>query len=1609
MAQKMKTKRSGLATETANGGIMAGGKASAALVRKMTDVFFERVPRQDRLTLKGQDMAAIGRSVYLFASERRPGQRKVRVFNPRLQGDGWETPHTVIQIVTNDMPFLVDSVSAELAFRHLALECLFHPVLGASRSGKAGRLTNAGEPQGRGMLSESYMHIQLEQILSDADCADLEKSLTRTLADVEAATGDWRRMLKTAEGVLAEMESYPAAVEPARAAESRALLQYLYRNNFTFLGYRRYDFHKGKGGLVSRAAPGSALGVLRNDKGLVFGSGRHSPEVEALESTRDPILVSKLIDQPATVHRRVPMDAISVKIYDRRGRLVGSHLFVGLFTSSTYSCRTAEVPLVRRKVRETLERMRLAQDSHDRKAAEHILEKFPRDELFQYPTDELVGAVGGILLLQERHRVALFTRTDPLGRYVSCLVYVPRDRYDTRFRQQAEKLLEQAIGGRSTNFYTTLDDSPLARALFTIRLTPGKTPVFDRRELETRLIDIARAWPERLKQALLDRHGKAAGNALFGVYGGAFPLSYQDAVNADNAVHDIAHFDALCRELQDVRVDFYQPKNAAAGEVRLKVYRRGAPVALSDILPILENMGLRSIAENPYEVRPSGAGPVWVHDFLLEYTGQGHIRVTEVKEVFEEALLRVWKKQADDDGLNRLVISAGLGWREVRLLRAYNNYWHQARSPFSRRYVEQVLSLYPAITCALVDLFKAMHDPALPEKERTRRVAEASREIATGLKSVQKLDHDRILKGLRSLVSATLRTNYFQRPAEGALRDWISIKLDSRNIPELPLPRPMVEIYVFSARVEAVHLRGGKIARGGIRWSDRHDDFRTEILGLMKSQMVKNTVIVPLGAKGGFIVKQPPREGGREAYQKEGIACYKILVQALLDLTDNYVKGKVVPARGIVRRDGDDPYLVVAADKGTATFSDIANGLSQAAGFWLDDAFASGGSTGYDHKAMAITARGAWECIKRHFLELGKDIQNQDFTVVGVGDMGGDVFGNGMLLSRHIRLLGALNHVHIFCDPDPDPAKSWKERDRLFKARGGWGEYDTSVLSKGGRIFERSAKSLELTPEIRAVFGITAKTVTPDELIRVMLTAEAELLWFGGIGTFVKSSRQSQADADDKGNDALRVDARDIRAKVIGEGANLGVTQLGRVEFARRGGKINTDFLDNSGGVDCSDHEVNIKILLRDVVGSGLLTLPLRNKLLARMKASVAALVLEDNYQQSQALSITLAKGQEQMPIFAAFIRDLEKEGKIKRALEGLPDEETLARIIQDKGTLTRPELAILLSYAKMGLYEDILQSDIPDDPSCAELLYSYFPEELHVYGRQIERHQLRREIIATVITNYLVNKMGPVFVKSRMTKHGVSAPEVVRAFLISISVYGAPALWREIEALDAKAPAALQMEANHEIIRLIKRSVNWFLRYGNCKGGFSDTILRLAPPVDAVRRSLSAVLPATPRAIVDASTALYMQGGFPVDLARAIGELPVMASANDIVNIGLSTRHDMRAVALVYFGAGERLSLGWMRQAAAGYATDSHWQMRVAAGLIDDFLMMQADVTAGILRGKNRGRGGIDAWAARFADELVQLDRFTAELKSMAAVDLTMLTLASQKLRQFVHRLTAV
>ncbi|MBV9521752.1 MAG: NAD-glutamate dehydrogenase, partial [Alphaproteobacteria bacterium] len=1049
---------------------------------------------------------------------------------------------------------------------------------------------------------------------------------------------------------------------------------------------------------------------------------------------------------------------------------------------------------------------------------------------------------------------------------------------------------------------------------------------------------------------------------------------------------------------------------AQSGGLGFKIYHAGSPVALSDVLPMLENMGLKVIGEVPHEIAVGGAaGAAWIQDFSLvpRAGGAGAESVEAARPRFEDAFLQIWTGGVENDGFNRLVLAAGLDWRQVVILRLYSKYLRQAGSTFSQAYIEDALARHPAIAAHLVALFECRFDPRAG-KDRDAREAVIIGSIEQALEGVTNLDEDRILRSFLLLVEKTLRTNHYQRGVDGAAKPYLSVKLASQEIDLLPLPRPLVEIFVYSPRVEAIHLRGGKVARGGIRWSDRREDFRTEILGLMKAQMVKNAVIVPVGSKGGFVVKRPPPPGApREAAQDEAIACYKILMRGLLDLTDNFVGSAVVPPPDVVRRDGDDPYLVVAADKGTATFSDIANGVAGEYGFWLGDAFASGGSAGYDHKGMGITARGAWELVKRHFRELGADIQSAPFTVIGVGDMSGDVFGNGMLLSAQTKLLGAFNHQHIFIDPDPDPKASLAERQRLFALpRSSWSDYAPALIGKGGGVFERSAKSIALSPEIKALFAIAAERVTPAELIRAMLRAPVDLLWFGGIGTYVKAHDESNADVGDRANDALRIDGRDVAARVVGEGANLGVTQRGRIEYALKGGRINTDAIDNSAGVDTSDHEVNVKIALGAAAAAGTIDRAARDRELAAVTDEVARLVLRDNYLQGQALSLAEKRGVELLDQQIRLMRGLERAGKLSRAIEFLPDDETLAARAAARTGLTRPELAILMAYAKMTLDAELLPSSLPDDPELTADLLRYFPAPLvERYRPAIEAHRLRREIIATHVANSLVNRAGITFANEMKERSGRSAGDVAHAYAITREIFDLRALWRAIEALDNAVPAALQYDMLLAIGGLVERATLWLLRSG-LELDLRARTAQFAPGTAIIGERLALLLPTEEAAALEARAAAFLARGAPEALARRVARLDHLVCAVDIIRLAEAGKRDIAEVARAYFAVGARFALGLLREAAASLRPETAWQKMAVAALVEDFFQHQSELTGKALGGgKAAPAKAIPAWLQRHAAEIAPVETLVQEIVTAPARDLAMLTVANRQLRALAAR----
>ena len=1577
----------------------AGSEEGAQFARRL----FERVADKDLAAAPAEQRAAAAASLRAFARRRLPGVAKVRVFNPAAADHGFESRNTIVQIVNDDMPFLVDSIVNELNRRELSVHLLAHPVL-AVRRDLDGDLVEMALEAGERARPESMMHIEIDRQGSSqgADPAlldDLAAALTRVLAEVRLAIEDWRPMRRACLDAIDDL----ATSGSPNLGEYDDFLRWLEANHFTFLGHRRYryvDDAAHAGGLRYELLPGSALGILRRDDVRLFEAGLGGGEAMS-RFARGPhnILVVKT-DRPSLVHRSGAMDCVIAKTYDSDGRVTGERRFAGLFTSGAYHAMVEDVPLLRGRVDSILRRSGLDPASHDGKALLAILESYPRDELFQIEEDTLYDHALGILQLQERRRVALFVRRDPVGRFVTCLVFAPRERFDAALSERFGHLLEQAWHGAVTSVAGSgSTEHALAQALYTLKLGTPDSPTPDIAELERVLADAATSWNDRLDAALQDREAARRWRAWF-------PPVYRDTFDATQAAADIEPLKATLAGAE-FGVRLGRRAGLPPHRFALRLFHPRKPIALSDILPLAENLGLRVLSEAPFLLQAPDSDGVALQVLRVETADRSPVDLDKVGTRFAEALERLRSGTLENDGLNRLVLGAGLAWRDVAVLRAYAKYLRQAGIPFSQEYMERALVAYPAIARGAVELFAARFDPALGEAGsdvRKARIEAVEAALAAALEAVATLDEDRILRRFLNAVRSSLRTNYWQD------KEWISFKIDSRAIDELPAPRPLVEIFVYSTRMEGIHLRGGRVARGGIRWSDRREDFRTEVLGLMKTQMVKNAVIVPVGSKGGFYVKRPPLNGTREQVQAEGVYCYQTLVRGLLDITDNYAGSEVRPPAKVVRHDGDDPYLVVAADKGTATFSDIANALSRDYGFWLDDAFASGGSAGYDHKKMGITARGAWESVKRHFRELGQDIQTTPFTAAGVGDMSGDVFGNGMLLSKEIRLVAAFDHRHIFIDPSPDPAASWAERKRLFDLpRSSWLDYDRKLLSAGGGVYDRAAKSIALSAEARAVLGIERPAVAPVDLMRAILKAPVDLLYFGGIGTYVKASRESHADAGDRATDALRIDAVDVRARVVGEGANLGFTQLGRVEAALAGRRINTDALDNSAGVDTSDHEVNIKIALGGIGGGKAAD---REALLFSMTDEVASLVLRHNYQQSQAISVAEAQAAEEHDRLERFMRALERpekeKGRLDRAVEFLPDSAAMRTRGLNKQYLTRPELSVLLAYAKIDLNNEILDSDLPDDPLLEGELLRYFPSELQTkYEGAIRAHRLRREIAALQVVNSLINRCGPTFVRNVASRTGASAAAIARAFAVVRDAWKLRDLWGEVEALDAALKAEAQTRMLVASQRFLTRAVQWTLRRLPALDTMAATE-QLGAAVAALGSLPEGLIGQAESAALAERAAAFEAMGAPGDVARRAASLDTLAAAGDLMQAARAGGCSIEDAARLYFRLGERLSLAGLGNAAQKLPREGQWPSQAAAAVVDELASLQADLLGSVLRAAGpEGAADPEAALARWAEPrktaLDRVDRLKEELAAAGQLDLAMLSVATAELRALV------
>lgn len=1614
-----------LPTGTAGEGT-AGTPDSESVLAFLQRYYLHTAP-EDLADRDPVDVFGAAVSHYRLAESRPQGTANVRVHTPTVEENGWTCSHSVVEVVTDDMPFLVDSVTNELTRQGRGIHVVIHPQV-AVRRDVAGKLVEVLPSVRTGDLPhdghvESWIHVEIDRETDRSDLKQISADLLRVLSDVREAVEDWEKMrdaaIRIADGL--QDEPTPADLPGPEVEEARELLRWLSDDHFTFLGFREYQL---RGDDTLAAVPGTGLGILRSDPQHA-ADDQHpvSPSFERLpadaraKAREHKLLVLTKANSRSTVHRPSYLDYIGVKKFDEQGNVVGERRFLGLFSSAAYTESVRRVPVIRRKVEEVLERAGFSPHSHDGRDLLQILETYPRDELFQTPAVELQSIVTSVLYLQERRRLRLYLRQDEYGRYYSALVYLPRDRYTTGVRLRIIEILKEELNGVSVDFTAWNTESILSRLHFVVRVLPGtELPELsdaDKERIEARLVEAARSWTDAFAEALTAECGEEHAAEVLRRYNNAFPEGYKADHSPRAAVADLSHLEALGED-KTFSLSLYEPVGAGPEERRFKIYQKGGSVSLSHVLPVLSRLGVEVTDERPYELRCADRTTAWIYDFGLRMpraAGAAGDLGDDARERFQEAFAATWTGKAENDGFNALVLSAGLTWRQAMVLRAYAKYLRQAGSTFSQDYMEDTLRNNVHTTRLLVSLFEARMSP-----ERQRAGLEITdallEELDAALDQVASLDEDRILRSFLTVIKATLRTNFFQQTADGEPHDYVSMKFDPQAIPDLPAPRPAYEIWVYSPRVEGVHLRFGKVARGGLRWSDRREDFRTEILGLVKAQMVKNTVIVPVGAKGGFVAKQLPDPAvDRDAWLAEGVASYKTFISALLDITDNMVAGEVVPPKDVVRHDGDDTYLVVAADKGTATFSDIANGVAGQYNFWLGDAFASGGSAGYDHKGMGITARGAWESVKRHFRELGVDTQAEDFTVVGIGDMSGDVFGNGMLLSEHIRLVAAFDHRHIFIDPDPDAATSYAERRRLFELpRSSWADYDTGLLSTGGGIFPRTAKSIPVNSHIREALGIEEKVskMTPADLMKAILAAPVDLLWNGGIGTYVKSSAESNADVGDKANDAIRVDGSDLRVKVVGEGGNLGLTQLGRIEFALHGGRINTDAIDNSAGVDTSDHEVNIKILLNGLVADGDMTVKQRNKLLAEMTDEVGHLVLRNNYAQNTAIANALAQSKDMLHAQQRFIRHLVREGHLDRALEFLPtDRQIRERLGQGQG-LTSPETAVLLAYTKITVAEELLHTSLPDDPYLHGLLEAYFPSALRErFPDAIHTHPLSREITTTVLVNDTVNTGGTTYLHRLREETGASLEEIVRAQTAARAIFRSAPVWDAVEELDNKVDAAVQTRIRLHSRRLVERGTRWLLNNRPQPLQLAETVEFFAERVEHVWQQL-------PKLLRGADLEWYQfvydelsAAGVPDELATRVAGFSSAFPTLDIVSVADRMGKEPLDVAEVYYDLADRLSITQLMDRIIELPRADRWQSMARASIREDLYAAHAALTADVLaagNGTSTPEQRFEAWEQRNAPILSRARTTLEEIRGSDSFDLANLSVAMRTMRTLLR-----
>ena len=1545
-----------------------------------------------------------------FAKYESTDKATIKVYNPEVSKHGWKSPHTIVEIIQTDMPFMVDSVRMALNRHNINAHLLLHTPLAHKRdeSGKVIEILPAGQTAQDTQIDTVFL-IEIDRQTDVGAIQALQQELASVMEEISLAVADWKPMRTRLKEIADELETRDFPGSKEELIEAQEFLQWLAEDNFVLMGYRSYTVEAVQGDYRLVQDQSSSLGLMKNTQGKpALSLTKMSEDARRISLGNENLLLLTKTNSRSRVHRPVHNDYIGIKRFDSDGKVVGEDRFIGLYSASFYNDSAMDIPLVKNKIQRVLRNSKFAPSSHAAKALQNIMQTYPRDEILQTSDSDLLSTGIGVLQIQDRDMTRAFVRRDIFGRFITVMVYVPRERYNTQLRIKTQSILARTLDSiEEVDFTTFFSESSLARTQYTVRVKDSEQDI-NVQALEDNLVEAARSWEDNLKRALISAHGEATARDLARRYEQGFPRSYKEDVLPTIAIEDIAQLERLDDD-HKLGMLFYRAQEVQddSNHVKLKLFHKDEPIHLSDVLPMLENFGLRIINESPYQIKTSDGHVFWVLDFFMLHTA-GQLDLEKSRDNFQNAFAKVWNKHYEDDGFNRLILGADMTGRDVTILRMFAKYMRQIGASFSQTYIESTFARYPDIGKLLVKMFCTKFDPKV--KFTQKKLDNIVAKIHVGLEAVSSLDDDRIITRYIDIINAVQRTNFFQPDADGNEKNYISVKLMPETIPEMPLPLPKYEIYVYSPRVEGVHLRGGKVARGGLRWSDRREDFRTEVLGLVKAQQVKNAVIVPVGAKGGFVCKQLPDE--REAFFEEGKACYRIFIRGLLDITDNIIDGEVVYPNNVVRHDDDDYYLVVAADKGTATFSDIANGIAAEYKHWMGDAFASGGSVGYDHKKMGITARGAWESVKRHFREVSIDCQTTDFTCVGIGDMSGDVFGNGMLRSKHTKLVGAFNHMHIFVDPNPtDPARSWEERQRLYDLpRSTWDDYDKSLISQGGGVFSRAAKSIEISPEMKKLLGTQKKTMAPSELIKALLTAEVDLVWNGGIGTYVKGAQETDVEVGDRANDSVRVNGGDLRCTIVGEGGNLGFTQLGRIDYAAKGGRINTDFIDNVGGVDCSDNEVNIKILLNGVVNQGKLTVEQRNKLLYDMTDDVAEIVLHDCNRQTQSISITSLRGADQVKELQRFIHHLEREGLLDRALEFLPDDDELAERIATGEGLSRPELAVITAYGKMTLKDLLLTDEITEDTFHRKELYKSFPQVLRdKFSPEMEEHPLRAQIIATKLANNIVNDMGPNFVNRKREATGASVVEVANAYVIARELFGCERLWAEMKALNNVVPAQVQNDVLFQVRRMVRRATRWLLRHRRAEfSSIQEHIDFYMPAFEGLRQNALTCMNKQEAQAIQKKIDKLIEQGMPTELAHEIGTLSTVFSAFDIADVAAEHKnHDISKIAQIYFRLGAEVDLHWFLDQVNSQPVANHWQALARAAFREELDWQQRALTQSVIESNGKDSDAdsmLDAWMELNAHSIERWQAILADFRTTKSHEFAKFSVALRELMLLSH-----